>query len=201
MVSNTWRPYRTSGVYHLHDFLAQAFTRGITKNPDGSRKIDVTLGMVKRFAGYAMENDVAAKEWEMHTAAQEAAKRQSENVSKLSKAKAGESSKPTADEALKEKAMGKGAKEVQNVEVVVKGKGRSNIDREREGRGDVDREREGRGNVDREREGCGNVDGEREGHGDVDREGEGHGDVDRQREGRGGVDKSDAEGSKEQGGS
>src|SRR6267378_4091888 len=106
MVSNAWKPYCTSGVYHLHDFLAQAFTRGITKNPDGSRNIDITLGLVKRFVGYAAEHDVAAKEWEMHTAAQEAAKCQSENVGKLSKTKAGESLKPRAGEASKEKATG-----------------------------------------------------------------------------------------------
>jgi hypothetical protein len=100
--------------------LAQAFTKGITKNTDGSRMVDVSFGLVKRYARHAAEDKVAAEDWKKHTAAKEAAKRESENVGKSTKAKAGESSKPRAGEASKEKATGKGAKEAKNAEVVVK---------------------------------------------------------------------------------
>jgi hypothetical protein len=119
MVSNMWRPYHTSGIYHLHDYLAQAFTRGITKNPNGSKKMDVSLGLVKQYTGYAAEKKVVVEEWKKHTAVKEAAKGESENVGKSLKTKAGELSK-LQGEASKEKATGKGAKEVQNAEVVVK---------------------------------------------------------------------------------
>jgi len=66
--------------------LAQAFTRGITKNTDGSKKIDVSFGLVKRYVWHAVEDEVAAEDWKKHTAA----KRESENVGKSTKTKAGE---------------------------------------------------------------------------------------------------------------
>jgi hypothetical protein len=95
--------------------LSQAFTKGLRNHADGSQTLDVDLGLVKRFTGFYAEHVKSKEEWRNANAA-----KGFQEVEKGELKKVGESSKPKANEASKEKAAGKEVKVVEKVKAAAR---------------------------------------------------------------------------------
>jgi len=95
--------------------LSQAFTKGLRNNANGLQTLDVDLRLVKRFMGFYTEHVKSKEEWRNANTA-----KGFQEVEKGELKKVGESSKPKANEASKEKAAGKEVKVMEKVKAAAR---------------------------------------------------------------------------------